>query len=74
MTIKNEKRSDFPSEFFENRRVGEWLSSADASQFLGISANALRILVCRGKVKYWKLGSRLRFHVRDLNVLLRKGE
>jgi hypothetical protein len=74
MTIKTEHHSDFQSAIFENRRVGEWLSSADASRFLGISANALRIMVCRGKVRYSKLGTRLRFHIRDLNILLRKGD
>lgn len=59
---------------FENIKVGnEWLTSNEAARVLGISPNALRILVCRGKVKYFKLGRRLRFCARDLRVLLRKG-
>ncbi len=60
--------------FFENRKVGsEWLTSIEAAQALGISPNALRILVCRGKIKYSKFGHRLRFCANDLAALLRKG-
>lgn len=50
-----------------------WLSSADAAQFLGLTQNALRILACRGKVKFYKLGRRLRFLKADLEQLLKKG-
>ena len=60
--------------FFENKKVGsEWLTSTEAARVLGLSPNALRILVCRGKIKYFKLGHRLRFCARDLAALLRKG-
>lgn len=58
-----------PPELFQNQIVCEWLSSAQAAQYLGISENALRIMVCRRKVKYQKLGSRLRFNVKDLESL-----
>jgi excisionase family DNA binding protein len=61
------------AKFFENREVGEWLTSTEAAQFLGITPNALRIKVCRGTVKYWKLGSRLRFRATELSRLLLKG-
>lgn len=57
-------------EFFENRIVREWLSTQDAASYLGVTPNALRILVCRGKVRSYKLGSRLKFHLRDLKSLL----
>jgi excisionase family DNA binding protein len=59
--------------FFENQEVGEWLTSKEAAQVLGISPNALRILACRGRVKFFKLNGRLRFRGSDLKVLLRKG-
>ena len=73
MTIEEEMHSNVSSEIFENRRVGEWLSSSDAARFLGVTPNALRIMVCRGKVKYWKLGSRLKFSIKDLSALLQRG-
>ena len=50
-----------------------WLSTCDSAKFLGISPNALRILACRGKVKFSKLGRRLRFARSDLESLLKKG-
>ena len=59
--------------FIEKRIVGEWLNSSEAARFLGLSSNALRIMVCRKKVKFRKLGSRLRFDKNELIRLLRKG-
>jgi len=59
--------------FFENLEVGEWLTSTEAARFLGLTPNALRIKVCRGQVKFHKLGSRLRFCTADLSSLLSKG-
>jgi excisionase family DNA binding protein len=61
------------SEFSENRIVCEWLSSAQAASYLGISENALRIMVCRRQIKFSKLGRRLRFQVSDILLLLKKG-
>jgi excisionase family DNA binding protein len=62
------------SQIFENRIVCEWLSSAQVAAFLGISENALRIMVYRRQVKFSKLGRRLRFHIDDVNALFsRKG-
>ena len=62
------------SQFFENRIVCEWLSSAQVAAFLGITENALRIMVCRRQIKFSKFGRRLRFHVSDINSLItRKG-
>lgn len=54
----------------ENRIVCEWLSSAQAAAFLGISENALRIMVCRRQIKFSKLGRRLRFHIKELKSLM----
>jgi excisionase family DNA binding protein len=68
------KKVDSFKKFFEKRKVGEeWLTSTEAARFLGISANALRIKVCRGQIKFRKLGSHLRFSVAELNCLLLKG-
>jgi excisionase family DNA binding protein len=62
------------SQIFENRIVCEWLSSAQVAAFLGISENALRIMVYRRQIKFSKLGRRLRFHISDVNALFtRKG-
>jgi len=57
---------------FENRIVCEWLSSAQAAFYLGISENALRIMVYRRQVKFSKLRRRLRFHINDLQSLFLK--
>lgn len=62
------------SQFFENRIVCEWLSSAQVAAFLGITENALRIMVYRRQVKFSKLGRRLRFHVNDISSLLTRKE
>ncbi len=60
---------------FLNRIVCEWLSTKEAAAYLGISPNALRILVCRGRVRSYKLGSRLKFRIKDLrNLLSLKGD
>jgi excisionase family DNA binding protein len=60
---------------FENRNYDpkstirvqpEWLSTEEAADYLSISPNALRIHVCRGKIRSYKFGSRLRFRISDL--------
>lgn len=61
------------SKFFDNRIVPEYVSTKLAADFLGISENALRILVCRGKITSYKFGRRLRFKISELSQLyLRK--
>lgn len=65
---------DAGDKIFENLAIDTvWLSTFDAAKFLGISQNALRILVCRGKVKFYKLGRRLKFSRTDLECMLKKG-
>lgn len=59
-----------PPEFFQNRIVCEWLSSAEAALYLGVTQNALRMMVYRRQVKFSKLGRRVRFHISDLRALL----
>ena len=61
------------SEFFDNR-IHKLLSTKEASGLLGVSENALRILVCRKKVKAYKLGSRLKFRHSDLADCLQQKE
>lgn len=62
------------SQFFENRIVCEWLSSAQTASYMGISENALRIMVYRRQIKFSKLGRRLRFHIKDIEVLFSEGK
>ena len=58
---------------FDNR-INKLLSTKEASGLLGVSENALRILVCRKKVKAYKLGSRLKFSLGDLTDCLQQKE
>ena len=51
-----------------------WLTTKRASAYLGITPNALRILVHKGKVEAFKLGSHLRFTHNALQELLMKKE
>ena len=60
-------------QFFDNR-IHKLLSTKEASGLLGVSENALRILVCRKKVKAYKLGSRLKFRHSDLAGCLQQKE
>ncbi len=66
-------QANMQQSFFENLAV-EWLSTRQAAEFLSLTPNALRILVHRGRVKAYKLGSRLRFRLIDLRSLLTKKE
>ena len=60
---------------FENRiSTTRWLNTKEASAYLGISPNALRILVHRGKIRAHKLGHRLKFQIVALNAALHEKE
>ena len=61
------------AQFFDNR-INKLLSTREASGFLGVSENALRILVCRKKIKAHKLGNRLKFKFSDLMNCLQQKE
>ncbi len=54
--------------FFENLAQEKdcWLNSTEAALYLSLSVNALRISVCRGHIKAYKLGRRLRFRLSEL--------
>ncbi len=74
MSFKNNKTFPKRDLFFENRVELEWLSTTEAANFLSLSTNALRIMVCRHQVKSYKLGCRLRFLKSDLLSLLKLKE
>ena len=68
------KKSNDCGLLFNNRIKNEWLSTKEASDYLSVTQNALRIMVHRGKVKAFKFGRRLRFKLDDLESLLIKKE
>lgn len=78
-TRYNNKKSDpkKSDSFFENlieknQQADEkirWLNTKEAAEFLRLTPNALRILVHRAQVKYYKFGRRLRFKESDLHTL-----
>ena len=54
--------------FFEKLNNGKWLdeirlTTKEAAALLGITPNALRIRVCRGKIEAEKLDNDLRFRI-----------
>ena len=58
---------------FESK-VGDqenWFSTKEAAIYLGLSSNALRLLVHRGKVRAYKLGARLKFKEKDLQATIK---
>ena len=56
---------------FENRIAHEWLTTEMAARYLGISEDALRIMVYRNQIRFHKLGRRLRFRREDLKALFK---
>ena len=58
--------------FFENRIASKWLTTKEASFILGVSENALRIMVHRGQITTFKFGRRLRFQLSDCEALFTK--
>jgi excisionase family DNA binding protein len=66
---------------FENKILNKiedendkWLTCQEASDFLRISPNALRISVHRAKIRAYKLGAKLRFKKSDLRLILQLKE
>lgn len=70
MILKIVKSGICQTQFFENSEV--WLSTKDVARFLSISANAVRIMVCRGLLTSYKLNGRLRFRKKDCVALVQK--
>lgn len=48
----------------------EWLTSAEAAKYLGISQSSLFNMVSNGKIPYYKLGRSNRYLVSELRELL----
>ena len=55
----------------ETKNQENWMTTKEAAQYLRISPNALRILVHKRRVKFYKLGSSLRFKLDDLKTLIK---
>ena len=58
--------------FFKNRVEREWLTTKEAACFLGVSENAIRIMVYQNQIQVYKFGRRLRFKIRDCQTLFKK--
>ena len=56
-------------QLFENFIAPEYVNTGFAARLLGISENALRIKVCRGKIPAYKFGRCLRFKMSEINNL-----
>jgi excisionase family DNA binding protein len=69
-SIRDDEKVSPSEKFFDNRIPREWLPTDEAARYLGMTSNALRILVCRGRVKAYHLGRKLRFQLKDLNACL----
>ena len=76
-----EKRDDtddslvylFPQQTFDNQIEEErYLTCKEASRFLGVTPNSLRIKVHRGQVRAFRLQNRLRFKKEDLEEAIEK--
>lgn len=60
--------------FFENFIAPEYVNTEFAARLLGISENAVRIKVCRGKIPAYKFGRCLRFKLSEINHLFSRKE
>lgn len=49
-----------------------WLNSNQAANYLGISPNAIRIMVYRKQIPFYKFGKRLRFLKKDLTKVIKR--
>ena len=74
LRVTPQKKEYLKREKLFDNQANKLLSTKEASGILGVSENALRILVCRKKVKAYKLGSRLKFKLDDLANCLQKKE
>jgi excisionase family DNA binding protein len=70
--IELRKRSE-DAEIFNNRIMEQesWLTSAETAKMLKVSVSELLNMCSAGTITYYKLGRRNRYHVDDLEKLLR---
>jgi excisionase family DNA binding protein len=52
--------------------ANSWLSTNDVAKILSVTPNAVRILVCRGRLPAFRLGRHLRFRKKDCMALVQK--
>jgi len=52
--------------------ANSWLSTNDVAKILSTTPNAVRILVCRGRLPAFRLGRHLRFRKKDCMALVQK--
>ena len=63
--------SDTTEKFFENFEKLKWLTSSEATVYLRIpSLNALRQLVYRRKIPFYKIGRKLLFNRAELDLFI----
>ena len=67
-----EYSSDKDNLFFNIYSKREWLTTEEAAYFLSITENALRIMVHRNQIRFYKFGRRLRFRLEDCEALFQK--
>lgn len=70
MKLNSVRQMNSSDLFFEN--TYSWLSTKDVARLLSISPNAVRIMVCRGLLPFYKLNGRLRFRQKDCASLVQK--
>ncbi len=70
MTINPISSNENSGSLFEI--ANSWLSTNDVAKILSITPNAVRILVCRGRLSAFKLGRHLRFRKKDCMALVQK--
>ena len=58
---------------FDSRIAYEWLDTEQAARFLKRSVGAVRNLVYRNKLKFYKHDRKLMFRLSDLRAFLAKG-
>jgi excisionase family DNA binding protein len=49
----------------------EWMTAAEAADYLRVSLAALYQRVARGQIRTYRFGRQLRFRCRDLDALMR---
>jgi len=76
---RKEVISETEDVFFENRIAREqkvsfgeirWLTTSEAAQYLRVSADSIKTMVYRGKIRVHKLGRRNRFLREELDRLI----
>lgn len=48
-----------------------WLNKKEASEYLRVTPNNLRSMVCKGTIKHYKFNNRLRFNKEELDNLIK---